>query len=111
MNAGNRLSLRFEGIYNESNNSLITVGDILGATWAITPYEEQTSTLISKSLSSGTITVPEDGVVVVTLLEADTIDLMGEFSHELRLLASGSAVYTASRGKMTIKYKIANNPV
>lgn len=109
MYSRNDLSIRFEGIFNENTGLIIPVGDILGATWAITPYEEQTTPMIQKSLGSG-ITVPEDGTVIVALSSSDTADLSGEYSHELRLLGTAGVV-TAARGKMSIKYQIPNNPV
>lgn len=109
--AGNDISIRFEGIYDESDGQLVLAGDILGVTWAITSYEESMTPLISKSLSGGGISVPEDGVVLVSLDAVDTEDLSGEFSHELRLLDGDNDVITAARGKVTIKYQIASNPL
>lgn len=107
--AGNQVALRFENVYREDDNSVILIADILGASWAMTPFEDEVTPVVSKSLGSG-ITVPTDGVVLVALDEADTIGLSGEFSHELRLLGVGGVV-TAARGKVTVKYMIASNPV
>lgn len=107
--AGNDLALRFEDLFNENTGLIIPVGDILSATWAVTPYEEQTTPIINKSFGNG-ITVPADGTVVVQILANDTMDYSGEYTHELRLLG-GNGVITASRGKMTIRYQVANNPV
>lgn len=109
--SGNDGTIRIGNIRREDTGAIIPVSDILGATWAITSYEEETTPLIEKSLSGGTIVVPEDGVVNVILNASDTVDLSGEFSHELRLLANGNKTFTACRGKMTIRYQIANNPV
>jgi hypothetical protein len=110
ISANNSLQLRFEGIYNENTNALLSVADIEGASWACTPLEEETTALISKDLISGGLTVPEDGTVIVQLLTTDTVGLSGEFSHELRLKHAGG-IQTAARGRMTIKYQIANNPL
>ena len=108
--ANNGIDLRFEGITNESTGDLVPVGDILGATWGMTPYEDEVSPLVEKSLSGGTIFIPEDGTVVVKLLATDTDGLSGEFTHELRLLAADT-VHTAARGKITIKYQVVSNPI
>lgn len=88
----------------------ILASDIEGATWGFTRFEEDTTPLVSKSLGSG-ITVPEDGVVNISISKTDTVDLYGEFTHELRLEASGNLIKSASRGRLTIKYQVANNPV
>jgi len=109
--AGNDINIRFEGIYDETDGQLVLAGDILGATWSMTPYEDEVTPLISKSLSGVGITVPEDGVVLVSLDASDTVGLSGEFSHELRLLDGANSVITAARGKITIKYQVAANPV
>lgn len=108
--ANNGIDLRFENITNETTGVLVPVGDILGATWGMTPFEDETTPLVEKSLSGGTILVPEDGVVVVKLLASDTIGLSGEFTHELRLL-SAATTHTAARGKLTIKYQVVSNPI
>jgi len=108
--SGERIRLRFENIINESTNLLIQVGDVTGITWAMTPYEDDVTPLIQKSLSGGTITIPENGVVVVQLNEADTFDLSGEFTHELRI-SDADGAHVAARGKLTIKYQVANNPI
>jgi hypothetical protein len=107
--AGNLISLRFENIYREDDGSVVLISDILNATWGMTPFEDEVTPVISKSLGSG-ITVPADGTVVVTLDEADTIGLSGEFSHELRLL-DVAGVYSCARGKITLRYQISSNPV
>lgn len=108
MDAKNDLSIRFEGVYNESTGQIITIGDILDASWAMTPYEEQTTPIAQKTLGNG-IAVPADGVVIVSISNSDTDGLYGEYSHELRLKSAGG-VLTAARGKVTIRYQIANNP-
>lgn len=108
--SNNDVNIRFENVYNENTNTPLSVGDIVGASWAITPFEDEVSPLITKDLISGGIVVPEDGVIIVSLSALDTIDLSGEFTHELRLKHSGG-VQTASRGKLTIKYQVANNPL
>ena len=98
-------------VINESNGLPTPQGDIEGASWAITPFEDEVSPLITKDLSTGGIEVPEDGVVVVKILKSDTVGLSGEFSHELKLSDASGDVSSASRGKLTIKYQIANNPL
>lgn len=108
--ANDGMDLRFENIINETTGALITVGDIMGATWGMTPFETETTPLIEKSLSGGTIETPEDGVVVVKIFPSDTEGLSGEFTHELRLL-SATIPHTAARGKMTIKYQVVSNPI
>jgi hypothetical protein len=110
ISAKNSLVLRFEGVYNENTNTLLSVGDIEGASFAITPLEEETTPLIQKDLISGGITVPEDGTILVSLLESDTDGLSGEFSHELRL-KHAAGIQTAARGRVTIKYQISSNPL
>lgn len=107
--ANNDISLRFE-VINEATGLPIPIGDIIGASWAMTPLEEEVTPLITKDLVGGGITVPEDGVVVVALLGSDTVGMSGEFSHELRLRDAGG-VRTAARGRFTIKYQIASNPL
>ena len=107
--ANSDFNLRFI-VTNESDGSLIPVGDILGASWAMTPLEEEVSPLIQKDWSLSEITIPEDGIVLVILKASDTNGLSGEFSHELRLLDAGG-VRPAARGKVTIKYQISNNPL
>jgi len=110
--AGNDIDIRFEGIFDEGNNEIIAQGDILGATFAVSPYQEfMTIPLIEKSLSASGITVPADGIIVVRIEASDTEDLYGEFSMELRLLDVSGSVITASRGRISIKYSIASNPV
>ena len=108
--SGERIRLRFENIMNESTNLPISVGDVVGVTWGMTPYEDDVAPLIEKSLSGGTITVPEDGVVVVQLNESDTFDLSGEFTHELRI-SDADGAHVATRGKLTIKYQVVSNPI
>jgi len=106
----NDLIIRFEDVYNENNGSLLSVSDIIGASYAITPFEDDVEPIITKDLISGGITIPEDGIILVALESSDTIDISGEFTHELRLRHSGG-IQTASRGKMNIKYKVANTPL
>jgi hypothetical protein len=107
--AGNDVSLRFENIYKEDTGGGILITDILGAEWAITPFEDEVIPILSKSLALGQITLPVNGTVVVAITASDTIGISGEFSHELRLLGV-NGVQTASRGKLTIRYKISPNP-
>lgn len=108
--SNNDINIRFEDIIKEDTGALLSVGDILGASWAITPFEDDVAPLVSKDMISGGITVPEDGVVLVSISASDTIDLSGEFTHELRLKHSGG-VQTASRGKVRILYQVAVNPL
>ena len=108
--ANNDLTIRFENIINESNGLVITIGDVVGASWAMSPLGEEVTPLISKDLISGGILVPEDGVVLVQLSASDTAGLSGEFTHELRL-RDASGVKSASRGKLRILYQVASNPL
>ena len=102
--------LRFS-VINQSTGLPIPVGDIVGASWGMTALEEEMTPLISKDLISGGIIVPEDGVVLVTILPTDTIGLSGEFTHELRLTDAGGMPRVVSRGRITIKYQVATNPL
>ena len=108
--ANNDFTIRFEDIFKESDGSILTVGDIEGASWNLSPFESEVTPLISKDLVSGNILIPEDGTVVVVIDAIDTEGLSGEFTHELRLKHSGG-VQTASRGKLRIYYQVGSNPL
>ena len=109
--ANDDLAIRVENIYNEATNALIAVGDILGARWSITPYNEEEPKLIEKDLTLGQILVPIDGAVVITLLASDTANLGGgKYSHQLKL-EHGGGVQTACVGTMTINIQVTNNPL
>ena len=82
--AGNDIILSFENLSRETDGSIILSTDILGATFAMTPYEDETTPVLTKVLASG-ITSPIDGQVQVALNAADTTSLSGEFSYELRI--------------------------
>lgn len=110
MFAGNDETIRFTGVYNETNGQLVSKDDIIGASWGFTPYEDETIVLVNKDLVGEQIIVPEDGLVIVQLNESDTTGLSGEFTHELRLRHSGGVI-TAARGRMTIKYQATNDPL
>lgn len=106
--AGNDIVLEFDGVSRESDGAIVPSTDILGASFAMTPYEDETTPILIKSLGSG-IVVPGDGVIQINLLAADTTGLSGEFTYELRLKTS-LGVQTAARGRLTIKYQVAPNP-
>lgn len=108
--ANSDFDIRFT-VTSDSTGLPIPVGDIEGASWGITPLNEEVTPLITKDLTvSNQIIVPSDGVVVVKLLASDTANLSGEFSHELRLKDTNN-FRVASRGRLTIRYQIANNPL
>jgi hypothetical protein len=107
--ANNDITLRFQ-VTLETTGALVPISDIIGASWAMTPLEEEVTPIVSKDLVTGGITIPENGVVLVRLLGSDTIGLSGEFTHELRL-KDAVGVRTASRGRMRIIYQVANNPL
>lgn len=106
--AGNDILLEFEGVSRESDGVLVPSSDILGASFAVTPYEDETTPILIKTLGSG-ILAPSDGLVQVNLAAADTVGLSGEFTYELRLKTS-LGIQTAARGRLTIKYQVAPNP-
>ena len=107
--ANNDITLRFQ-VTLETTGALVPISDIIVASWAMTPLEEEVTPIVSKDLVTGGITIPENGVVLVRLLGSDTIGLSGEFTHELRL-KDAVGVRTASRGRMRIIYQVANNPL
>ena len=98
-------------VTNETTGLPIPVADIEGASWGMTPLEEEVTALITKDLTNtNEILVPEDGIVVVNILASDTAGLSGEFSHELRLRDTANT-RVAARGKISIRYQIVNNPL
>lgn len=103
------ISIRITDIINESTGNIVAVADIFGATWGFTPYQQNVEPLVTKTMASGAITVPQDGVVLVRLDNEDTQGLTGEFTHELRLNdAYGTQV--ACTGKLKINYQVVSNP-
>ena len=110
--ANDDLPIRVEDIVDETTGDLIQVGDILGASWALTPYNEETPKLIQKEFTnSDQILIPEDGVVVIKLLAADTATLGGgKYSHQLKLL-HGGGTQTACVGTVSINNQVTNNPL
>jgi hypothetical protein len=107
--ANNDIAISFN-VTLDTTGELIPISDIVGASWAMTPLEEEVAPIVSKDLVTGGITIPADGVVLVRLLGSDTVGLSGEFTHELRLKDS-VGVRTAARGRVKIKYQVANNPL
>jgi len=110
--ANDDLAIRVEDIINETTGALIQVGDILGASWALTPYNEQNPKLIEKDFTnSAQILVPADGVVLINLLATDTATLGGgKYSHQLKLL-HGGGTQTACTGTVSINNQVTNNPL
>ena len=78
--------------------------DITGAsaTWACS-RRVKTSTLISKTVGSGiTIVSGVGGVLLVSLAQADTASLRGDYYHELEIVDAAGKKTTAAYGTMTV---------
>lgn len=102
--------IRFD-VISDATGLPIPMGDIEGASWGMTPLEEEVAPLITKDLTNtGEILIPEDGVVIVNISASNTATLSGEFSHELRVRDTANS-RVAARGKISIKYQIVNNPL
>jgi hypothetical protein len=78
-------------------------------TWKMCPYGYPTSSVVSKSLAGGGISIigdVVDGVFQVDLDSADTEDLSGKFAHQASITDSVGKKFTPNQGIITITKEI-----
>ena len=111
MVAGDRLDLRYT-VTDEATGAVV---DLTGATsiqWKASKEITRTdgtvtfssTPVVSKATGSGIVTTPLSGLVIVSLLAADTKDLTpGDYHSELEItLFNASGPYTVAQGTLTI---------
>lgn len=111
INAGDDIVLFTNPLFRESDGASVAASDITGVSFAMSPYEDSSAIVLQKQLSGGSdITVGSDGAIFISLNAADTENLEGEFSYQIKVRTS-LGTQTASRGRLTIKRQIGLNPI
>lgn len=96
--------LFFEGILDEFNNRPIAKDSVTEAYWTFSEFEDFNSpSIVMKKFGSG-VTMPEDGNILVEIIQSDTLTLEPGFYNHYLYIDNAGKTHVLARGKMLVRY-------